>query len=195
MPRFTATGFNRIAMMSSPIGIVRRATLFPLVAVPVLFLAFPLGALVWRTIDRSGSLSSSTGEIVSDALRLSGFTTTISLALVLAFGTPMAYVLARVHFPGSRLVDLLVDLPIVLPPAVAGLALLMAFGRRGVLCGPLSDLGITTSFSMTAVIMAQCFVAAPFLYGRQRPASQLFNATSRRRQPVTGRRHGACSRT
>ncbi|MDQ3226736.1 MAG: ABC transporter permease, partial [Chloroflexota bacterium] len=75
---------------------------------------------------------------------------------------PLAYLLARRSFRGSRLIDVLVDLPIILPPAVAGIALLMAFGRYGLVGRWLNDAGITVGFTTTAVVLAQIFIAAPF---------------------------------
>jgi molybdate transport system permease protein len=77
--------------------------------------------------------------------------------------TPLAYLLARVDFPGRRIVDTLVDLPLVLPPTVAGVALLVAFGRRGWVGPPLEAAGIELAFTTAAVIVAQLFVPAPFL--------------------------------
>jgi molybdate transport system permease protein len=77
-------------------------------------------------------------------------------------GTPVAYLLSREDFAGKAIVDALIDLPMVLPPAVAGLALLMAFGRRGLLGPPLAAIGIELPFTTAAVVMAQTFVAAPF---------------------------------
>jgi molybdate transport system permease protein len=93
---------------------------------------------------------------------LSAVTSTIALVLAVVFGTPLAYLLARRDFPGKTLVDLLIDLPIVLPPTVAGVALLVAFGRRGVLGGRLDDVGLDVAFTTTAVVLAQVFVSAPF---------------------------------
>ena len=96
------------------------------------------------------------------AFRLSILTTMVSLAFTVALGTPLAYVLARGEFRGRRFVDALVDLPIVVPPAVAGLALLLIFGRFGLLGPSLRALGIELSFSTAAVVMAQIFIASPF---------------------------------
>ena len=76
--------------------------------------------------------------------------------------TPLAYWLARHRFRGRQLIDTLLDLPMVLPPAVAGIALLVAFGRRGLVGASLNELGITLAFTQTAVVLAQLFVAAPF---------------------------------
>ena len=99
---------------------------------------------------------------VTQALALSLATTAGSLVLTVAVGLPLAVVLARRSFPGSSLVETLVDLPIVLPPSVAGLALLLLLGRRGVLGGPLDALGIEIPFTTLAVVIAQTFVSAPF---------------------------------
>jgi molybdate transport system permease protein len=82
--------------------------------------------------------------------------------LAIVFGTPVAYVMARRSFPGKALVDVLIDLPIVLPPTVAGVALLVAFGRRGVVGQHLDTLGIEIAFTTAAVVLAQLFVSAPF---------------------------------
>jgi molybdate transport system permease protein len=100
-------------------------------------------------------------QVVS-ALWLSLVTTATTLALVVIFGTPTAYVLARREFRGKQLLDTLIDLPMVVPPAVAGVALLMAFGRRGLLGPWLSALGVELAFTTAAVVLAQAFVAAPF---------------------------------
>src|SRR6185295_7971831 len=96
------------------------------------------------------------------AIRLSLLTTFFTTLLTLLFGTPLAYIFARRHFRFKRLLVVLAELPVVLPPAVAGLALLITFGRRG-LFGPALELfGITLPFTTTAVVLAQTFVAAPF---------------------------------
>ena len=96
------------------------------------------------------------------AIAISLKTTLITSGVTILFGTPLAYVLARRRFRFRRALDTLVDLPIVLPPAVAGVALLIAFGRQGIIGAWLSGLGIQIAFTQTAVIMAQTFVAAPF---------------------------------
>jgi molybdate transport system permease protein len=99
---------------------------------------------------------------VLDALVLSLTSTAVSLLIVVALGTPLAFVLARTRFRGVTLAEALVDLPIVLPPSVAGLALLFAFGRNGMAGGALELFGITLPFTTLAVIVAQVFVASPF---------------------------------
>jgi molybdate transport system permease protein len=127
-----------------------------------LFLALPIAALVARALG-AGLLADAAGSrIVADALLLSLVTTAASLVLAVALGTPLAFALARRRFRGATFIEALVDLPIVLPPAVAGLALLLLLGRRGWLGEPLAALGIGLPFSTVAVVLAQTFVAAPF---------------------------------
>ncbi len=136
-----------------------------MVAVAVIFGAFlglPVAALIGRAV-LDGSLRAALGSpVVADALLLSLATTAISLGLTVVFGLPLAFLLARRRFPGKELLEAAVDLPIVLPPAVAGLALLLVFGRRGLLAGPLEVAGISVPFTTIAVILAQTFVSAPF---------------------------------
>ncbi|MFD0903107.1 ABC transporter permease [Actinomadura sediminis] len=101
---------------------------------------------------------------VLDALRLSLVTATAATVLCVLFGVPLAWTLARVRFPGVRLVRALVTVPLVLPPVVGGVALLLAAGRRGIVGGPLeSAFGITLPFTTAGVVLAQTFVAMPFL--------------------------------
>lgn len=134
----------------------------PLALIFVGFMAIPLGAMFWRAFDSGELQKNITSDMVMHAMRLSAITSTISLLLAIVFGTPVAYLLARRSFPGKIIVDLLVDLPIVLPPTVAGVALLVAFGRRGVLGEHLSGAGIELAFTGTAVVLAQLFVSAPY---------------------------------
>ncbi len=128
----------------------------------VLFLAVPLAALVGRATSETQGLTPQAARTLRQALTLSAVTSVITLGIVVALGTPLAYLLARRRFRGSRLVDTLVDLPIVLPPAVAGIALLVAFGRRGVVGRWLGEVGISVGFTTAAVVLAQIFVAVPF---------------------------------
>jgi len=128
----------------------------------LLLLLLPLYAIFWRSLPHGVLFSAFRLPIVRDALRLSLVTTAIALGITILLGTPIAYLLARYRFPGYGLLDSLIDLPMVLPPAVAGLGLLIAFGRRGLVGGPLEALGITLPFTTASVVMAQCFVAAPF---------------------------------
>jgi len=125
------------------------------------FIALPLAGLVFRLTPAQLWTALATPSALV-ALRLSLASTTVSLLITLALGTPLAYVLARVDFYGKRLVDTVVDLPIVVPPAVAGLALLLVFGRNGLFAPELHSVGLQLSFSTAAVVMAQTFVASPF---------------------------------
>jgi len=100
--------------------------------------------------------------ITAPALVLSMVTTALSLAVLVVFGTPLAWWLGRSESRAARLIETVVQLPIVVPPAVAGLALLLAFGRRGLIGPLLEGLGINIAFSTVAVVLAQVFVAAPF---------------------------------
>lgn len=127
-----------------------------------LFLGLPVAALVVRAAAVGRLDDATTGRVVLDALVLSLFTTAASLGLAVLFGLPVAWLLARRPPRGAALLETLIDLPIVLPPSVAGLALLLVFGRQGVLGGPLAAFGFSIPFSTIAVIIAQTFVAAPF---------------------------------
>ncbi|HEY7908106.1 MAG TPA: ABC transporter permease [Thermomicrobiales bacterium] len=128
----------------------------------LVLLLLPLYAIFWKSLPHGVLFSAFRLAIVRDALRLSLVTTAIALGITLVLGTPIAYLLARYRFPGYGLLDSIIDLPMVLPPSVAGLGLLIAFGRRGLVGGPLEALGITLPFTTASVVMAQCFVAAPF---------------------------------
>jgi molybdate transport system permease protein len=127
------------------------------------FVAIPLLALAARAAQEGEVIERLTSPFVLHALRLSMVTSTLSLGLALLFGVPAAYLLARARFPGRTFITLLVELPMVLPPTVAGVALLVAFGRRGVFGGWLADAGLEIPFTTTAVVLSQLFVSAPFL--------------------------------
>lgn len=133
-----------------------------LLALPLLaFLALPLVALLAR-IPTDRLLPYLGNPQVLQAVGMSLSSTLVTTLVTVCLGTPVGYLLARERFPLRRAVDTLVDLPTVLPPAVAGVALLLAFGRRGLLGGILQDLHIDIAFTWVAVVMAQTFVAAPF---------------------------------
>ncbi len=134
----------------------------PLAFLFIAFVVTPILALIWRAFASGELAENITSSLVLNAMWLSAVTSTIALALAIVLGTPVAYLLARGRFPGKAIVDLLVDLPLILPPTVAGVALLLAFGRRGILGGELDSLGIDVAFTTTAVVLAQLFVAAPF---------------------------------
>lgn len=140
---------------------ITTATFYIASLLAVLFLALPVGVLLLRGLTTRGWEGLPASGIF-EALALSLTTTAMSVLLTVTFGTPLAFILARRQFRLKRLVSVLVELPIVLPPAVAGLALLLTLGRRGLL-GPLLDtLGLTIAFTTFAVILAQTFVSAPF---------------------------------
>ena len=128
----------------------------------LLFITLPILALFIRVIPLPDLLKTATGNDVLASLSLSLTTSLLTLLLTILTGTPAAFLLARTRFPGKTLVETLIDLPTVLPPAVAGVALLIAFGRFGLL-GPLLDAaGVSVAFTTAAVVMAQLFVSAPF---------------------------------
>jgi molybdate transport system permease protein len=137
--------------------------IFPSSVLLALF-ALPLFALFARSINE-GFLNYAFSEQAFKALRLSLLTSTITTFVTILFGTPFAYMLARWKFRLKSWIELFIDLPIVLPPSVAGLVLLIAFGRNGMFGSALSALGVSLPFTTAAVVIAQTFVASP-LYVR-----------------------------
>ena len=127
----------------------------------LLFLLLPVIALLLRTTPDQW-FAKLTQPHILQAVGLSITTTLVATLITIVLGTPLAFALARDFLPYRRLIDTLIDLPIVLPPAVAGIALLMAFGRRGILGGFLDDLGVQIAFTPVAVILAQTFIASAF---------------------------------
>ncbi|WFE43222.1 ABC transporter permease [Verrucosispora sp. WMMD1129] len=143
-------------------GRVPVALLLP-AALGLLFLVLPLAGLLVRT-PWSTLPQRLTEPGVLTALRLSVQAATLATLLCLVLGVPLAWLLARIDFPGRRLVRALVTVPLVLPPVVGGVALLLVFGRRGILGGWLdSTFGFTLPFTTTGVVLAEAFVAMPFL--------------------------------
>jgi molybdate transport system permease protein len=133
-----------------------------LAALAVLFFVFPLIGMItgapWGNVLNVITMKSSL-----DALQLSLIASLSSTALALLFGFPLAWLLARGHFRGKVLVRGLVTLPMVLPPVVGGIALLLAYGRRGIIGEPLNKaFGISLPFTLAGVIVAESFVAMPF---------------------------------
>jgi molybdate transport system permease protein len=128
----------------------------------LLFLTFPLIAMMLRAAGTPDVLESIRQPLVYNALRLTLISSFLCLLVAIVTGTPLAWFLARRNFRGKRIIDTLVDLPIIIPPVVAGVALLMAFGRRGLLGEHLLVFGISIPFTLTAVVMAQLFIAVPF---------------------------------
>ena len=134
-----------------------RLSVLPLLA----FFLIPIVVIFTRTTP-SRILASLSDPQVYQGLAVSLKTTLISLGLILVLGTPLAYLIGRFKFKLKNLVETLVDLPTVLPPSVAGLALLLAFGRTGPIGSVLSHWGVTLAFTPAAVVMAQIFIASPY---------------------------------
>jgi len=126
------------------------------------FFILPLAGLLTRT-----PWSDAVRELIApaslDALRLSMVASISATVVALVLGVPLAWLYARVEFPGRGLLRALTTLPMVLPPVVGGVALLLAFGRRGLIGSWLASIGITLPFTTAAVVMAETFVAMPFL--------------------------------
>jgi molybdate transport system permease protein len=138
-------------------------------AIALLFLVLPVVAIFTHTSP--GQLISSLGDAsATDALRLSLETTTIAVAIIIVFGTPAAYFLATREFRAKSVVVTLIELPLVLPPAVAGIGLLAALGPKGLLGPALDDAGIALVLRTAGVVVALTFVASPF-YLRQAQAA------------------------
>lgn len=138
-----------------------RLIVFILALLLWLLLVLPLLALVWRTSSFDVVSAASSPDILMSVL-LSLRTTLISMLIILITGTPLAYVIANYQFPLKRLMMLFIEMPLVIPPVIAGLALLSTFGRFGLLGQPLGILNVEIPFTTTAVIIAQVFVSAPF---------------------------------
>jgi molybdate transport system permease protein len=129
------------------------------------FISLPILSLLLWTVNENSWRAMATPE-ARDALLLSIRTTSISMLIIVSVGTPAAYVLARKNFRGKRLLDSLIDIPAVLPPSAAGIALLLTFGRFGLAGKYLEPFGVQVTFTTAAVVIAEVFVAAHF-YVRQ----------------------------
>lgn len=152
-------GANRRRGRLFLIGLVATLTLtlaFLLIPILAIFLQIPPGELF-------GQLTS---DVAVDALIVTAKTTLIAQAVILLVGTPASYLLATRRFRGRSLIVTLVELPLVLPPAVAGIGLLVAFGREGLLGDTIGAMGFSVGFTQGAVVLAVIFVASPF-YLRQ----------------------------
>ncbi len=147
---------SRLGSLSQWLNHSWKLTTLPL----LLFIALPLLSLFLRTSVADLLANLNQGQVVR-AVGLSLSTSLATTAITLLTGTPVAYLLAQRRFRFYQVIDTLIDLPTVLPPAVAGVALLMAFGRKGVIGAWLAASGITIPFTVVAVIMAQTFIAAP----------------------------------
>lgn len=148
------------------------ALLWLAVGAALSFLLLPLAALLTR-VGPAELLDALGSEVARDALVVTLETTFVAQAAILLVGTPAAYLLATRRFPGRSLVITLVELPLVLPPAVAGIGLLAAFGRLGLLGSTLEAVGLSVAFTKAAVVLAVVFVAGPFYL---RPAIAAFEA-------------------
>ncbi len=140
---------------------IRRGLVYLAGGLLLSYLAIPLFVIIVRAIDE-GMIAQFTHPTVAQAVRLSLLTTPFSTLITIVFGAPLAFYLARHRVRGRSIIETLLDLPIVLPPAVAGIALLMTFGRRGLFGPLLEQFNISLPFTTMAVVMAQTFVAAPF---------------------------------
>jgi molybdate transport system permease protein len=149
--------FHRTTIDGSPgwVFILPSLVLIGLIGLPIL-------ALIWRSANLR-TFSFAFSETAINALYLSLLTSVISVLISLVTGAPLAYIQVHWKFRAKAILDLLVDLPVVLPPAVAGIALLLAFGREGLFGAWLNLIGISLPFTTAAVVMAQVFVSAPFL--------------------------------
>ena len=128
----------------------------------VAFIGLPVLALIIRSVREQDFWSGLSSSLALQALQLSITTSAISIIIVILVGTPFALLLARSNCLLLKIVDSMVELPIVLPPVVAGVAMLMAFGRQGIMGPALTGIGISIPFTTVAVIFAQIFVSAPF---------------------------------
>jgi molybdate transport system permease protein len=140
----------------------KRHDILVLLSIPLLlFLLLPVISIVVQ-VPPSLIIRHLGDEHVVQAISLSLGTSLLTTAITIASGTPLALLLARRHFRGRHIVDAVIDAPMVLPPAVAGVGLLLAFGRHGLVGAYLHQAGLTLAFTQAAVVMAQLFVAAPF---------------------------------
>lgn len=158
------------------------AALVALAGVAAALLVVPLVTLVVDT-PWGSFLSLLRSEPVLEALRITALTSLLTVAACLVLGTPLAWLLARVDFPGRSLLRAAVTVPLVLPPVVAGVALVTALGRNGVVGGPLHDtFGVTLPYTTTAVVIAHTFVSMPFyvlsVEGAMRSAGERFDVVA-----------------
>jgi molybdate transport system permease protein len=153
---------SRADRIAAVLAGVATAVLFVFVALPILAIFLRVSpAELWDQLHSSVALS---------ALGVSLRSSLMAVVVIVVLGTPVAYLLGTRRFPGSNLLTVLLELPLVLPPAVAGIGLFAAFGRFGLLGGPLRAVGIEVPFTQAAVVMALAFVAMPF-YTRQAVAA------------------------
>ncbi|HEX6739630.1 MAG TPA: ABC transporter permease [Vicinamibacteria bacterium] len=154
----------------APLGLWLAAALL------AVYVALPLATLLWALApaELGRHLAS---PLALRALRLTLQTTFVATLLAVALGTPLALLLARAEFRGREALDTLIDLPITIPPVVAGVALLLAFGRRGLVGRYLDVMGVQVAFSAVAVVMAQLFIASPFFVKAARAGFEAVDPT------------------
>jgi len=145
-------------------GVPDRVPLVPVAvaAIGALLFALPLAGLAWRA-PWASAWSELNTSAARDALRLSLITSVSATVVALLLGVPLAWVQARIDYPGKRLIRALTTLPMVLPPVVGGVALLLALGRRGIVGTQLDRVGVHLPFSTAGAVVAEAFVAMPFL--------------------------------
>ena len=163
-PNFPTPPFNPSRSWGIKSGWVGKMTksAWKLLTLPfLLFIAIPIISIFLRTSLTDLLVNLNQSQVI-EAVNLSLRTSLVSIVVTWIVGTPVAYLLAQRRFRLYRFVDTLIDLPTVLPPAVAGVALLTAFGRRGLLGPWLETMGVSIPFTFIAVVMAQTFLAAPF---------------------------------
>jgi molybdate transport system permease protein len=139
----------------------RRYSIYALSLPLLLFFTLPVVLLFFRVTPEQW-FSGLRQPQVAQAIAVSLKTTLISLLVTILFGTPLAYLIGRHKFRFKRVLDTLIDLPTVLPPSVAGVALLILLGRRGPIGGAMEALGLQIAFTQAAVVIAQVFISAPF---------------------------------
>ncbi|MCW4030581.1 MAG: ABC transporter permease [Candidatus Bathyarchaeota archaeon] len=150
---------NRLAKLSNKIIVALLILIF---VTYLVFIALPIIAVFLRIDPSQVSAQLQNGQII-EAIQLSLFTSAIATGVSIVLTVPTAYFMVTRKFPGKSILDTLIDLPIVLPPAVAGVALLLAFAPKGLLGPILNSLNLTIPGSTIAVILAQIFVASPFI--------------------------------
>ncbi len=166
----------RARSAAAPGRVAVAVGLVVVIAVVMGFLLVPIVALV--SYQPPGRLINELGEsVTTQAIVVSLKTNAVAIILTLTLGTPLAYAIGRHRFRGRSVVITLIELPLVMPPAVAGIALLVAFGRLGLLGHALSVLGIDIAFTPTAVVMAIVFVASPFYIRGAIAAFEAIDAT------------------
>jgi molybdate transport system permease protein len=148
--------------------------LWAALGITLAFLTIPVAA-IFASASPSDLISALKDPAAVDALRLSLACSAVTLAIIVAVGTPAAWKLARTDFPGKRVATTLVELPLVLPPAVAGLGLLVAFGPLGLIGRELERAGVSPVLTTAGVIMALVFVSAPFYIRQAQAAFELLD--------------------